>query len=32
MKVIIVGKDGSQLSTVLPLDNFVDLPETADTP
>ena len=32
MKVIIVGKDGSQLSTVLPLDNFADLPETAETP
>jgi len=32
MKVIIVGKDGSQLSTVLPLDNFVDLPETGETP
>ena len=32
MKVIIVGKDGSQLSTVLPLDDFVQLPETAEAP
>ena len=26
MKVIILGKDGSQLTTVLPLDSFVDVP------
>ena len=27
MKVIITGKDGSQLSTVLPLESFVEVPE-----
>ena len=29
MKVIITGRDGSQLTTVLPLESFVDMPEPA---